>query len=201
MESSTIGIALLAAGASSRLGEPKQLLRFQDETLLRRAARTALQVENQKTVVVLGANASIIHDEIADLPVETIVNHDWQNGMSSSIKSGLRKLLEIEPELSAVVLMLCDQPFVTAQTLMNLVEKFAATKKSIVACEYEKMVGVPALFARAMFGELLDLKGEAGARFVIKKFAAADLAKIAQPEAAFDVDTIEDYRQLLTKPS
>ncbi len=167
---------------------------------MRRAARTALLVENQKTAVVLGANHEKLIGEIDDLPIEIVINHDWQSGMSSSIKSGLGKLLETAPEISAVVLMLCDQPFVTAQTLVHLIEKFAATKKPVVACEYEKTVGVPALFAREAFGELLALKGEAGARFVIKKFAASGLAKIIQPEAAFDIDTIEDYRRLLTAP-
>lgn len=192
---------MLAAGASSRLGEPKQLLQFAGESLLRRAARAALLVENQKTVIVLGANHEKMICEIQDLPIEIVVNHDWQTGMSSSIKSGLAKLLEAEPELLAVILMLCDQPFVTAQTLVNLIEKFVETKKTVVACEYENTIGVPALFAPETFAELLDLKGEAGARFVIKKFAASGLAKITQPEAAFDVDTIEDYRRLLNKPN
>lgn len=187
----------MAAGASARLGEPKQLLRFGEQSLLRCAAQVAISLENQKTVVVLGANREKIIHEIADLPIEIAVNEDWQSGMSRSIKSGLQKLLETAPHCAAAILMLCDQPFVGEQTLRKLIQKFAATKKPIVACEYAKTVGVPALFAPETFGDLLNLQGEAGARFVIQKFAAAGLAKIAAPEAAFDVDTIEDYRRLL----
>lgn len=192
------GILILAAGASSRLGEPKQLLKFKGKTLLRRAAETALATNAQQIVVVFGANAETFNQEIADLPVKIIVAADWASGMSASIKSGIEKLIEIEPELSVIVLLLCDQPFVTDQTVARLIKKYQETKKPIIVSEYNETVGVPALFARDMFDELLNLAGETGAKFLIKKQAASGLEKIAVPEAAFDVDTPADYKKLVS---
>jgi molybdenum cofactor cytidylyltransferase len=192
-----IGVIILAAGSSRRLGEPKQLLEFEGKTLLRRAAETALAANAQKVVVVLGANSKIFRNEIVDLPLQITINQNWAKGMSGSIRIGLQRLLEIEPDLSAIVLLLCDQPFVTTKTIRRLIEKYQETKKLVVASEYDETFGVPALFAREMFNELLALKGDAGARFLIKKQAASGLAKILAQEAAFDVDTRADYQLLL----
>ena len=191
-----IGILILAAGASSRLGEAKQLLKFEGKTLLRRAAETALAANQYLVAVVLGFNADVLKTEIEDLPLEIVAATDWQDGMSRSISAGLRRLTETAPDLSAAVVMLCDQPLITLQTIEKLIEEYQKTGKAIVAAEYNETIGVPALFAREKFDELLALKGDAGARSLIKKQAASELAKIAVPEAAFDVDTPTDYKNL-----
>jgi molybdenum cofactor cytidylyltransferase len=192
-----IGIVILSAGASARLGKPKQLLKFGEKTLLRRAAETALATNCRPVIAVLGAHAEIIKAEIADLPLQIVFNNLWQEGMSASIKAGLKECLRIEPGIEAVILMLCDQPFVISKTLARLIEAYQATKKPVAACEYNHTAGVPALFAREVFSELMNLQGEAGAKAVIKKFAASDLAKVAAPEATVDVDTTADYENLL----
>jgi molybdenum cofactor cytidylyltransferase len=194
---SKIGLILLAAGASSRLGNfPKQLLEFQGETLIRQATKNALAAECGKICVVLGAEAEKIKREIGDLPVEIAVNEDWADGMSSSLKCGLGKLLEIEPNLSAAVVMLGDQPLIDSTIINRLIEAFLKTQTPIVAGKYAETVGVPAIFARSMFGELLHLADDGGAKQIIKKYAAS-VEKISVPEAAFDVDTQQDYENLL----
>jgi molybdenum cofactor cytidylyltransferase len=193
---SKIGIIILAAGASTRLGRPKQLLKFRDKTLIEKIAETALKT-NLNTVVVLGANAEKIKTAIENLPVKIAINENWQSGMASSIVTGLEKSLEIEPNLSAVILLLCDQPFITKATILRLVESREETNKTIIASEYKNMLGVPALFSREVFKELLNLEGDVGARFLIKKYESENLAKISVPEAAFDIDTEEDFERVL----
>ncbi|MGI9036712.1 MAG: nucleotidyltransferase family protein [Pyrinomonadaceae bacterium] len=192
-----IGIVILAAGASTRLGRPKQLLKFQGKSLISRAAETAIAADCGNVVVVLGANAEVVKKEIENLPLEIAFNENWQSGLSSSIKIGLKKLLEIENNLSAVVLTLGDQPLVDAEIILRLVKTRRKTQKMIAACEYENATGVPAIFSREMFAELLNLQTDAGARVLIKKYAASEVAKIAVPEAAIDIDTMEDYEKLL----
>lgn len=188
---------LLAAGASNRLGNsPKQLLEFRGKTLIRRAAENALASACAKICVVLGANAEAIKREIGGLQIEIVVNENWQSGMSSSLKCGLEKLLEAAPNLSAVVVTLADQPLIDSAIINNLIEAFSETQKPVIAGEYAETVGVPAIFARSLFDELLNLSADAGAKQIIKKYAAS-AGKIPVPEAAFDVDTREDYENLL----
>jgi len=190
-----IGAIILAAGASSRLGEPKQLLKFKGKTLLRRAVETAIVSNCHPVVVVLGANAEKVKDQISDLSVETIVCENWADGIGASIKSGMTKMLEIAPNSAAILILLCDQPFVTTETIARLTTTFQAAKKPVAACEYQNTSGVPALFAREMFDELLKLSGDTGAKSLFRKHADK-LAKISAPEAAFDVDTRQDYEKL-----
>lgn len=196
-EISKIGLILLAAGASSRLGNsPKQLLEFRGKTLIRRAAENALASACGKICIVLGANAQRIKGEINDLPVEIVANENWDSGMNSSLKCGLKKLLELESNLSAAVVMLGDQPLIDSKIIDRLIEAFFKTEKTIVASEYAETVGVPAIFARSTFDELMSLSADGGAKQIIKKYAAS-AGKISVPEAAFDVDTREDYENLL----
>ena len=192
-----IGILILAAGASSRLGAAKQLLKYEGKTLLRRAALTALAANTHLVAVVLGSNAEVLRKEIEDLPLEIVVAENWKEGMSRSIRAGLGQMIAAATDLSAVVVLLCDQPLVTSQTIKDLIEEYQKTKKPIVAAEYNQTLGVPALFAAEKFDHLLALEGDAGARGLIKKQAASGLAKIAVPEAAVDVDTFADYERLL----
>jgi len=194
---SSLGLVLLAAGASKRLGNfPKQLLEFRGKTLIRRAAESALASRCQIICVVLGANAERIKREIADLPIEIAVNENWADGMGSSLKCGLGKLLEIEPNLSAVAVTLSDQPLIDSAIINRLIEVFLETQNPIVAADYAETVGVPAIFASSMFEEILNLSAGGGAKQIIKKYAAS-IGKISVPEAAFDVDTQKDYENLL----
>jgi molybdenum cofactor cytidylyltransferase len=194
-----IGIIVLAAGASARMGEPKQLLRYGGETLLRRAVQAARDSLCRPIVVVLGARAEALRAEVGG-GVEVVVNQDWAEGLAASIRCGLRALEAITASTAAAcVLTLCDQPFVTSAVINRLVIAYETSGGLLVASEYavnnEPTQGVPALFNRALFAELIDLRGAAGAKRVIKRHRA-ETAFVAVPEAAFDVDTPADYRSL-----
>lgn len=192
-ENPKIGLIVLAAGSSSRMNiEPKQMLEFQGKTLLRRAAETALQ-SGFSTVLVLGANYQNLRKEIEDLPLKITFSKIWESGISSSIKAGLSAFSGENPD--AVIIMLCDQPLVTTEVLHRLRDVFIETGKPIAASEYENTVGVPALFAREIFAELENLQADEGAKKIIKK----DMNRtslVAAPEAAFDVDTLQDFENL-----
>jgi molybdenum cofactor cytidylyltransferase len=146
----SIAVILLAAGASIRLGEPKQLLQVQGETLLRRSAKFALAVSSQ-IVVTLGSNVEKMRGEIEDLPVEVSENKDWKTGMSGSIKTGLEKLLADTNNLEAVIVMVCDQPFADTRLLAKIISAYKETNSLIVACEYQNTLGVPSLFHVDLF--------------------------------------------------
>jgi molybdenum cofactor cytidylyltransferase len=202
----SICIIVLAAGASSRMGEPKQLLKFEGETFLRRSVRAALETRSHPVVVVLGFCADVLREEIVDLDALTVVNQEWQEGMSSSIRCGLRRALEsaAPAEIEAAILMLCDQPYVTSSVIERLIDAYREGHAPVVASEYEaggeKTLGAPALFSRALFPELMALNGIEGAKRIIARHHR-EAAVVAMPEAAFDVDTPGDYRALSDKES
>ncbi len=189
-----IALILLAAGASTRLGQPKQLLPFRGRSLLRHAAETALATLCRPVVVVLGAGAESLQTELAGMPVVVAVNSSWAEGMSSSLRAGLEAASEpAEPD--ALVIMLCDQPLITSAMLNQLVTTHRSKKRGIVASEYGDALGVPALFTRRHFPELRLLQGDQGARKIIVNHKY-DLARIPLPEAAFDVDSVEEAARL-----
>ena len=189
-ESLKIGGLLLAAGGSSRLGRPKQLLQFHGKTLLRRAAETLADSVCDPIIIVLGAEIDGSKSEIADLRLHVVVNDDWQAGMSSSIKAGLKGLLNIEPNLAAVVITLCDQPYVIANQIGLFTTEFHNTRADIIAAKYGETTGVPALFSHEMFDKLLCLEGDKGARELIRN--TNSLVTIKLGEGAFDIDTLRD---------
>jgi molybdenum cofactor cytidylyltransferase len=188
-------LILLAAGASTRLGRPKQLLAFRGHSLLRHAAETAVASVCRPVVVVLGASADRLQTELRELPVLVALNPSWVEGMASSIRAGL-KIVESEAAWSdSVVIMLCDQPLITARMLDQLVNVHRSEGRGIVASEYGGALGVPVLFSRKYYRELGLLKGSQGARRIIVHHGD-DVARIPLPEAAFDVDRPEEAAHL-----
>lgn len=196
MSENHIGIIILAGGGSRKLGTPKQLVEFHGQSLLRRAVATALSCECEHTIVVLGSRAEEIAGELDDTSIEIVVNAEWANGIASSLKAGLKRLTESDPPPDAVIIMLSDQPFVNERTIRSLIDAYRASGKLIIASEYDGVFGVPALFDREVFDELLALEGDAGARVVIRQSPPERIATIRAPEAAFDVDTPEDHQRL-----
>ena len=187
-----IAAILLAAGGSSRMGgRPKQLLVYDGKTLLRRAVETLLASTCSPVVVILGAEFEKAKNEIEDLPLEIVRNENWRTGMSSSIKTGLEHLLQIAPDASAVIIALCDQPKIKATHINLIAKKFRGTAAGIVVAEYSGTVGVPGLFSERYFTELLNIKGDKGARSLIRS-SSADLSTIKISEAAYDIDTLDD---------
>jgi molybdenum cofactor cytidylyltransferase len=187
---------LLAAGGSRRLGTPKQLLRIDGETLVRRAVRSVLASGVGELVVVLGDHAREIEAEIDSFPVLKVTHERWGNGLGSSIAAGMRELLERSPETEAVLILLCDQPRVGPAQLSSLVRAFEEGTHPIVAAGYADAAGVPVIFHQSFFGELLTLDGERGARSILQSHRQ-QLRTVPMPEAAFDIDTREDATSLI----
>ena len=187
-----IGIILLAAGASLRLGRPKQLLPYKDKTLLRYSLEEAIASRAQSVVVVLGANADTLQKEVSGYPVHTTINELWQEGMASSIRSGIKAITEINPVIEGAILIVCDQPFITAELLNTLMFTHQTTGKGIVACTYGNTFGPPAFFHHSFFPELLQLKGDVGARSIVQK-NIGNVEAIPFPKGTFDIDTLKDY--------
>lgn len=195
-EAGNIGGLLLAAGGSRRFGQPKQLLEFEGKTLLRRAAETLVNSACEPVVVVLGAESARSRTEIADLPLNICINENWQTGMSSSITTGLSKMLKFDSDLAAVMITLCDQPYVTADHVDLFAAEFRRSEAAIIAAGYEGTFGVPALFSREMFDKLFQLEGDKGARDLIRN-GVDGVVTIKLEEAAFDIDTLDDVGRLL----
>jgi molybdenum cofactor cytidylyltransferase len=193
---SGIGIVLLAAGASSRLGQPKQLLVINNGTLIRKSAEVALGTGCAPIVVVLGAHKEKMQAEIKDLRVAVIENDAWQEGMGTSVKAGMQALLSLSPKIKAVILLLCDQPFVSTSLLHKLVQQYQNSGKPIIASQYGETLGVPALFDQQFFSQLTALQGDEGARKIIRQHAAM-VGPLSFEEGKYDIDTIEDYNILL----
>ncbi len=192
---SSIGLILLAAGGSRRLGSPKQLLRDEGGlSLIRRAAQAAAASQCRPIVAVLGASAEDIRPELAGLPLTVAINPDWQTGMASSLQMGLNSL-EAAQTFDAVVVMLCDQPAVTGALLDALIAAYQATGHSIVACEYGETVGVPALFDQVLFAPLAALTGDEGARRVIRGYRGP-ISRLPFPEGLLDIDIPQDISAL-----
>lgn len=190
-----IGAVVLAAGSSSRMGAPKQILKFRGQSLLRRAALAALNASCSPVVVVTGAHATASRRELEGLDVIETFNAQWATGMPSSIRSGVECLLDVDGDVSAVILLLCDQPHVTAEVISRLAATHRRTNAPLIASSYGDTFGVPALFSRSLFGELVSIHGAGGAKHVIEKHHAA-AQFVAFPGGEVDIDTPSDFTTL-----
>lgn len=189
------GIIILAAGRSARLGSPKQLLLYADKNLLQHSIDIAVESPMKPVIVVLGSGIEEIERKIDHSGVIIAKNPDWESGMASSVVCGIKTLNKLHPDIESVILMVCDQPFVSAQLLNDLVRKHMESGSSIVASSYENTMGTPALFHKKHFPELVSLRGDTGARSLLKKYAET-LQTIPFEKGGIDIDTIEDYRIL-----
>lgn len=185
----SVAAVILAAGASHRLGELKQLVRLGRETLLERAVRLAIEAACDPVVVVLGASAENVRKQVSLNGVTFVVNDSWAEGMGSSVRAGVRVL---SATINGCIIMTCDMPAVTAGHLQELMKTGRVT-----ASAYGGRHGVPAYFPQEMFVQLLKLQGDTGARELLKEAEARELAG-----GEMDIDTAEDLaraRQLLEK--
>jgi molybdenum cofactor cytidylyltransferase len=183
-----IAAVVLAAGASSRLGQPKQLLRnAHDETLVHAAAREAIEAGATAVVVVVGAHATSVTAAVNDLSVTVAHNKNWSSGLSSSITCGVHAVTEMVG-VNGVLLLTCDMPSVGVQHLRNLLDAFTAGAVR-VASSYGATVGIPAVIDRADFGALLALSGDKGAKVLLIQ---RDTTLVALDNGTFDLDTPAD---------
>jgi molybdenum cofactor cytidylyltransferase len=189
-----VGAVILAAGASKRMGTPKQLLHFNGRSFLCHTTEVALASICKPVVVVLGRYAEKMRHEIDQQTVVIVENQEWYKGMGASISVGIKAINNTDIE--AVVLLLCDQPFVNSDVINKLVETYRTTHKPIIASEYVSTLGVPALFSRDLFLELMSLEGEGGAKQIIRKYSDS-VFSLPFTDGAIDIDTPQDYEQLL----
>lgn len=189
-----IGIIILAAGSSSRLGQSKQLVLFENKSLLRRAAEVSLSTSTSHVIVVLGSEIKTHRKVIDDLSLKIVSNDLWENGMGSSLKTGLRYLLEIDPDTEAVIILVCDQPHLTSGILNSLLNNYRQTQAPVIASAYADTLGVPALFNKTTFARLLTIDDKQGAKKILQQYMP--VKTISFPEGALDIDTPEDLEKL-----
>jgi len=192
-----IGIVILAAGSSSRLGQPKQLLEYNGSTLLRHMRTQASGIPYAEIMIVTGANNEAVEANLNERTATICYNTEWEQGMGSSIATGLEKLLELHPDLKACIFAVCDQPFVTTQLFKDILEQQTQSGKGIVASLYAETLGTPVLFSHTYFEALLSLNGKEGAKKIVE-MNLDDVASVPFDKGAIDIDTIHDYNNLIS---
>jgi CTP:molybdopterin cytidylyltransferase MocA len=185
-------IIVLAAGASTRLGQPKQLVRVAGRPTLHRVVSNAVAVGGAAVTVVLGAHARDLTRMLQHSPASVVINREWEEGIGASIRRGIAAL---PPACEAVMIVLGDQVAVTADDLRRLVAAWRGETRIIAAAVYDGHVGVPAIFPSWCFSELSQLRGDQGARTILQRNASR-LVHVPIPNAAFDLDTPEDLQRL-----
>jgi len=190
------GVIILAAGSSSRFGNPKPLLCFNGKTLLNRTIDEAAEAGAQPIIVVTGAKADEISKEINNEDVRIVFNKDWEQGMASGIVAGLKKALTIDKALPKVIIAVCDQPYISSSLFQQLFQKQQQTARHMVASAYDDTIGTPALFTERYFDALMRLTGDHGAKILFEQYSD-DLASVDFPGGSIDIDTREDYENLL----
>jgi molybdenum cofactor cytidylyltransferase len=181
----SIAAVVLAAGASKRLGAPKQLAMLGGETLLERAVRVAREAGCLPVVVVVGAEYVKVLGNSVLGDVVTVINDKWEEGIASSIQLGVRTLGFVAKDAEGVLLMTCDQPSVTAKHLFHL-----TLRADVKASRYAGKNGVPAFFPKKYFDKLMELKGDAGARELLAEASYEELEN-----GELDVDTVADLER------
>lgn len=188
-------VIVLAAGASTRLGQPKQLVRLGGRPALHRVVSEAVAVGGSSVTVVLGAHARELSRLLQNSPASVIVNRHWEEGMASSIRCGLAA---VPASAEAVLILLGDQVAVSAEDLRRLIAGWGGHDTIIAASVYGGTLGVPAIFPRFCWRELAELRGDHGARAVIQRHAAR-LVHVPMPSAAVDLDTPQDLARILMR--
>jgi molybdenum cofactor cytidylyltransferase len=192
------GIIILAAGSSSRFGKVKQLLHFNNKTLLQHVIDEAIESGAENIIVVTGANADKVSENIKDEKVTIVFNAQWKEGMASGIATGLKKAITLNNDIEKVIIAVCDQPFVTAALFQQLYQTQNEGVQRIVASSYADTVGTPALFTQKYFDALMSVKGDEGAKKILKA-NVDDVATVDFPQGAIDIDTQKDYEDLLDR--
>jgi molybdenum cofactor cytidylyltransferase len=183
---------VLAAGASSRFGSAKQLVRIAGRPMLHATVTRAVEVAGNSVFVVLGARAAELAPLLTHSPASIVINRDWREGLGSSIRAGVSRL---PASCSGVMILLADQAAVTTEDLRRLTGAWRRQTEHIAAAAYGSTVGVPAIFPRSTFTDLTQLRGDQGARALIQRNPDR-LVRVPMNRAAIDIDTPEDLLAL-----
>lgn len=191
---SRVAAIVLAAGGSSRMGQPKQLLPVRGRPMVRRVTEAVCASGLAQVVVVVGAHAEAVKDALEGLPVDIVTNPAWAEGMSISVRVGLHAL---QPDTPAVLMVLADQPALVPDLIQRLVSRYWATAAPIVLPSYQGQRGNPVLFDRALFPELMAVEGDRGGRALIARYAEqAEWVEVDDPAVITDIDTRQDYERI-----
>jgi len=188
----TLHAIVLAAGASTRFGSPKQLVRVDGRPLLHAAVSRAVEVAGHSVTVVLGAHAAELAPLLRHSPACVVINREWSEGMASSIRAGIGRL---SGSCSGVMLVLADQAAVTAEDLRRLAMTWRRQPEYIVAAQYGATLGAPAVFPASSFRDLADLRGDRGAQVLFKRNPDR-VVRVPMESASIDIDTPEDLLRL-----
>jgi CTP:molybdopterin cytidylyltransferase MocA len=192
----TVAAIVLAAGASRRLGQPKQLLMHGGETMIERAIRLANEAGAAPVITVLGAFHELIREAVQLSNFTPVINNAWNQGISTSIQAGLAALLDSDPQTPGALVLACDQPRLSAEHLRAMLEVFCAqAEPGIVASTYDGVFGVPAVFPREVFAELRALRGDKGARALLVQ-PPCPLVALPFPGGEIDIDLPADMAHL-----
>ncbi|NRA48434.1 MAG: nucleotidyltransferase family protein [Phaeodactylibacter sp.] len=186
---------VLAAGASTRMGRPKQLLELDGQPLIARVCDQVRSAGFDAVVVVTGANRDKVEKALPP-SVNKVYNKDWQSGMGSSVRTGIAFCTQKFPDLQLAGFVLTDQPFLSSSLLKALLSGIKGKKGPGIATMYGGGLGVPAIFRTILFPELLNLKGQKGAKSVLMKYQSS-LLSIPFPKGEIDLDYPEDWSRFL----
>lgn len=192
------GVLILAAGAASRMKLAKMLLPFGESNILASIVEEVKAIKPANICLVTGYHHEAIKKSIPELDLNILFNAQWQEGMSVSIKLGMASLLQKDPELDSVMILVSDQPYINREFLRTMITESADRGKGIVAAQYEGINGTPVLFSKAYFKDLQKLTGDKGARVILQAHQE-DVATLDFPMGALDIDTPEDYEMLCRK--
>jgi molybdenum cofactor cytidylyltransferase len=179
---------VLAAGASTRFGSPKQLVRIAGRPLLHAAVTRAAEIAGNALLVVLGSGAAELAPLLKHSAGTIVINQEWREGLASSVRAAIAKL---PGTCAGALLMPADQPAVSVEDLKRLAGAWRRQPLHIAASVHEGGLGLPAIWPRSLFPELLRLRGDAGLRLLLRRHAER-VVRVAMPSAAIDIDTPED---------
>ncbi len=192
----TIPIVVLAAGSSTRMGDPKQLLPLRGSTLLRHCVEQALTSKASKVYVVVGAYFKKVKASLEGLPLEIVLFPDWKEGMGSSLRKAMEYIIENEDPVAGVLVTLGDLPNLHSGHYNNLIDTYLNSIEQIAITKFENTKGVPVIFGASYFDKLLQLKGDQGAKEIALR-DPEDVLEVPASMKYFDVDTPEHYQHLL----
>jgi len=191
------GCIILAAGGSTRLGRPKQLVEVNGSTLLERTIQAALGTTDLwPVIVVIGAKAELIRPVLRSYPVLIAENPAWSEGIASSLRVGLNTLDLFSTQIGSTLITLCDLPHISPQVFQTLLATQSERKSDLVAARYQNHPGAPALFGRKHFATLSQLTGDEGARTLFRKIPPGEITTVDLPLLSVDLDTPADFEQI-----
>jgi len=196
MLSNKIAVIILAAGNSNRMGKIKQLLEWEDKTIIEKIIKLSLSLKTKDVFVVLGSNYKKIYDVINKYNITIIKNNSWENGIGSSISKGIKKVMGYYNSLDGILIILGDQPLISKKYLEKMIHVFFKKKPDIVSSKYKKSFGVPAIFGNSIFQSLTNLNKDFGAKKLMEIHLKSMIILKTSQEILYDIDTEKDYRDI-----